>query len=127
MAKSNENSPLSVAIHLGSLTTDATLIPALYLPKKSRLVSAHLMNGAVVAASDSAYVQVALKNGSTVLAELDSRAAHENALAANVAKALNMVAAEQDQAAGASLSVLYNETGSVGLTDAKLILTYYPY
>lgn len=127
MSINNENQPLSVSIHLGSLTTDATLVPAMYLPKKSKIVGAHLVNGATVAASDSNYVQLALKSGSTVLAEIDSRAAHENGLVANVAKALNLVTAETDGvAAASSLSVLYNETGTVALTDAKLVLSYFP-
>jgi hypothetical protein len=127
MSKNNENNPISVSIHLGSLTTNNTLLPAMYLPKKSRLVSAHLINGATISAHDSNYFQVALKNGATVLAEMDSRAAHENGVTANVAKALNMVADEQDQEAGSSLSLLYNEAGTVALTDAKLVLTYFPY
>lgn len=127
MSISNQNSPITIAIHLGSLTTDGALLPAMYLPKKAHLVSAHLMNGATHAASDSNYFQVALKNGSTVVAEMDSRAAHENGIVANVAKALNIVSGQEEQAAAASLSLLYNETGTVALTDAKLILSYFPY
>ncbi len=126
MSNSNENSPVTVSIHLGSLTTDGALLPIIHLPKKSKIVSAKLMNGAIVAAHDSNYAQVALKNGSTVVAELDTRAAHENALAANEAKGLNVVEAVENQAAGSNLTLLYNEAGTVALTDAKLILTYYP-
>lgn len=126
MSKSNENQPFSVALALGSLTTDATLLPAMYLPKKSKLVSVHVMNGATVAADNSNYFQLALKNGSTVVAEMDSRAAHENGVTANVAKALNLVSGQELQDAGSSLSLLYNETGTVALTNAILVLTYFP-
>lgn len=125
MSKSNHNCPISVAVHLGSLAA-AAVIPALYLPKKSKLVSAHLMNGALIAASDSNYCGVSLKKGSTVLAELDTRAAHENGLAANVAKALNVVDAESELDEGSSLTAEYTETGTIALTDAVLVITYYP-
>lgn len=127
MSKNNENQPFSVSIALGSLTTDATLIPAMYLPKKSKIVSAHVVNGATHAANDSNYFQLSLKNGSTVVAEMDSRAAHENGVVANVAKALNIVSGQESQDAGSSLSLLYNETGTVALTNAILVLTYFPY
>jgi hypothetical protein len=127
MSKSNENQPFSVAISLGSATTDGTVYPALYLPKKSQIVSAYLMNGATVNADNSNYFQVSLKNGSTVVAEMDSRAAHENGVTANVAKALNVVSGQETQEAASSLSVLYNETGTVALTNAQLVVTYYPY
>jgi hypothetical protein len=122
----NENNPTLVAIHLGSLTTDGTLVPGVHLPKKSKIKSVKLMNGANISASDSNYAQVALKNGSTVVAAIDTRAAHENGLTANVAKALNIVSGQETQAAASDLSVLYNETGTMALTDAKLIVEFYP-
>lgn len=127
MSKSNENQPFSVSIPLGSATTDATLYPGIYLPKKSRIVGVHLMNGATISADNSHYFQLALKNGSTVVAEMDSRAAHENGVTANVAKALNIVSGQEIQAGESSLSVLYNETGTMALTNAQLVLTYFPY
>lgn len=126
MSKNNENCPISVSIHLGSLTTDGTTVPALYLPKASKIVSAVLMNGAAVAASNSNYCGVALKQGSTSIAALDTRAAHENGLEANVGKALVLDADEATLDDEASLSVVYSETGTVALTDAKLVLTYFP-
>lgn len=125
MALNNENNPLLVSIHLGSPDADA-LLPALYLLKAGKLLGAWLINGADLAASDTDYVQLELKSGSTILAELDTRAAHENGLSEDVAKALNLVAAEVDRAAGETLTVNYNETDSgtsVALTDAKLVLS----
>jgi hypothetical protein len=127
MSKNNENEPISVPVYLGSLTTDNTLVPALYLPKKSKIVSVHLLDGAGIVANDSNYVQLSLKKGSTVVAEMDSRAAHEGTITANTAKALNVVSGQEEQVAATNLSLLYNETGTVALTNAVLVITYFPY
>lgn len=129
-AMNNENSPQVVVIPLGSPSADKVL-PGLRVPKKSKLVSAVLINGANLAAADTDYVILELKKGSTVLAELDTRAAHEGALTALVGKPLNLVsAALQELASGDDLSVNYNETDAgtnVALTDAVLVLTLFPY
>lgn len=127
MAGSNENNRHVVMVNLGSLTTDGTLVPAMHLPQKSTIKSVKVINGAAVAASDSNYLQLALKAGSTVVAELDTRAAHENGLAQNVAKALNLVSGQEQQAALTDLTVLYNETGTVAMTNAQLAIEYFPH
>ena len=121
MSINNENSSHLVHIPLGSISADAPLA-ALYLPKKCKLVSAAIIDTAGIAASDSNYVDIRLQNGSTVIAELDSRAAHENGLTALVGKPMNMVAAQQEQAAGSSLKIVYDETGTVAMTNAVLVL-----
>jgi hypothetical protein len=126
MSKSNENSTHLVHIPLGSITADGSL-PALYLPKKCRLVSAAVIDGAGIAADNSNYVTITLQNGSTVIASLDSRAANQGALTALVGKAMSMVSAEQDQAAGSSLKVVYDETGTVAMTNAVLVLEMFHY
>ena len=123
-AQQNQRQTQIVLIPLGSLTADGE-VPGCYLPRKSKVVSAHLLNNAAIAASDSDFVQVSLKNGSTVIAEMDSRAAHENGIADKVAKALNVVEADSEVAAGSSLKVDYQETGTVALTLALLQVEYY--
>lgn len=125
MAKNNENNPQSVVVPLGSITADGSL-PALYLPKKSKILSAHVIDTAGIAASDTDFVDIRLQNGSTVIAELDSRAAHENGLTALVAKALNVVEADSVVAAGSSLKVVYNETGTVAMTTAVMVISFFP-
>jgi hypothetical protein len=122
MALNNENNPCVVVIPLGSISTDGSL-PACYLPKKSKVLSAHIIDGTGFVASDTNYVQISLQNGSDVIAELDSRAAHEGALTALVGKAMNMVAAQQEQAAGSSLKVVYNEEGTIAMTNAVMVLS----
>lgn len=126
MAHSNENSPLSVAVHLGSLTTDGSLLPALQLLKKSRILGVKLLNGASIAADNTNYFSLALKKGSTVIASMDSRAANQGAVTANVSKDLPIVSGQEEQVAGSDLSVLYNEAGTMALQDAKLVIHYFP-
>lgn len=122
---SNANNPNVNVIELGSITS-AGDVYGLYFPKKSRIVSAYVVDTTGIVASDSNYVQVSLQLGSTVIAELDSRAAHENALVALTPKAMNVVTAARDVAAGSYLKATYAETGTVGMTTAKLIVQWYP-
>lgn len=125
MSINNANNPQLVVVPLGSIAAAGDL-PALYLPKKSYIKSAAVIDQAGIAASDTNYVQISLQNGATVIAEMDSRAAHEGALTALVGKVLNMVSAEQSQAAGSSLKVVYAEGGTVQMTNAVLVLEIYP-
>jgi hypothetical protein len=58
---------------------------------------------------------------------MDSRAAHENGIAANIAEPLNLVAAEKYITAGQLISALSNETDAgtnVALTNAMLLVNY---
>jgi|JI9StandDraft_1071089.scaffolds.fasta_scaffold00638_17 hypothetical protein len=123
-APNNENNPDVININLGTLAA-AAVVPGAYLKKRFMVTGVHLINGATVAASDTDYAQVSLKKGSTVIAELDTRAAHENGLTTLVGKALNLVAAEVDCAAGTSLSVEYAEGGTMTLTLAQLCVSGY--
>ena len=125
MALSNENNTMVSVVHVGNLTTDGTAVPAIRLPKRAKIVGVHLANGAAIAASDSNFCQVALRRGTTVVARFDTRAAHQNGLAQNVSKAMNLVDAESEPAAGTDLNVLYNKTGTVELTGAKMYIEYY--
>lgn len=125
MSLSNENNPQLVVVDLGSISADGSL-PALYLPKKCFIKSATLINGATITASDTDFVDVRLQNGSDVIAELDSRAAHENGLTALTGKSMNMVAAKQIQEAGSSLKVVYDESGTIAMTSAIMVLELYP-
>lgn len=124
-AMNNENNTNVSVINLGSITADGEVF-GLLLPKKSVIKSAYVKDGTGIAASDTNYVQVSLQNGSTVIAELDSRAAHENGLAANVPKAMNVVAAAKTVEAGSYLKAVYNEEGTVGMAAAELIVEWYP-
>jgi hypothetical protein len=60
-----------------------------------------------------------------VVAELDSRAAHENALVVDVAKAMNISSTYEEVAAGSTLTVNYQETGTVAMTNAMIQISGY--
>jgi hypothetical protein len=122
---SNENNPHIVVIDLASLTADTT-VPAMNLVKKSVIKSVKFMNGAGIAASDTDYALVNLKAGSTDVATLDTRAAGNGAVTANVAKAMTLVSGQETQAAGTDLKIVYDESGTMALTNAKLQIEYYP-
>ena len=128
MSKNNERNPQTTQIALGSSAADATT-PAIYFPKKSKILSVHIINGAALAASDTNFFAGSLKNGSTEIAEIDTRAAHENGLVANTAKALNIVADQEIVAKGTTLKFEYNETdagSNVALSNAILAITFAP-
>ena len=122
----NGSNPQTAVIYIGSLATDNTQVPGLYFHKKSKIVSVRVINGAALAASDTDYVQLGLQavGGATVYAEIDSRAAHENAFAKNVGDAFNV--ADTTVPAGTSLEIDYQEAGTVALTTAVVVVTFYP-
>lgn len=122
----NENNRHVVMVNLGSMTTDASVVPALHLPQKSYIKSVKLLNGAGISADNSNYATLTLKKGSTVVASLDTRAANEGAVTANVAKAFTVVSGQETQDALSDLTLTYNETGTMALTNAQLAIEYYP-
>lgn len=125
-ALSNANNPHLECVSLGSPSADAVVLMG--ASNKSMVVDAvYLINAAAIAASDTDFVQIELKKGSTIVAEIDSRAAHENGIASSGIEALNIVSAEKTMASGLVLSVNYNETDSgtaVALTGAVLCVNY---
>ncbi len=119
-----EMAPVVINIPLGTVAADDAIVAGAYtyLHRKFIVDKVALIDGAGVAASDSNFVQVELKNGSDVIAELDSRAAHEGALVVDVAKELNISESLKTIAAESTLTVKYEETGTVTLTSAMLVL-----
>jgi len=124
-AQSQDRNTQDLVIHVGTQAASVVL-PASILSRKVLIKQVSLLNGAAVAASDTNYVQVSLKNGSTVIAELDSRAAHEDGLASLTKEALNLVAAQLTQVKNSVLSVDIVAAGTVTLTNAKLIIQVVP-
>lgn len=131
MSASNENNNHILSVPLGSLAVDGRVFAGLNKLKKIKILDVQIVNGATIAADDADFAQISLEKGpvagTTVVAELDTRAAHENGLVANIPKALNLVAAQTTIAKDLLLSVLYNETDTgtnVALTNAVLMITY---
>lgn len=91
-ANNPQNSPFVIAVNLLSVAADA-LMPAFKTPRRCVITKVQIANGADIAASNTDYVKLQLKAGSTLLAEYDSRAANEGALVANVSKDFGLDAA----------------------------------
>lgn len=136
-APNNQNNPVAIVVPLGSPSADLT-VPAVSTNRRRLVIEkVQIMNGAIIAASDTDYAVINLKNDSTVLASYDSRAAGEGAIAANVAGDFDLDAAVAVDGfsaaalvveAGQSLSVQYDETDSgtsVALTNAVVVIHGY--
>lgn len=127
-ALSNQNNAHVWCKDLGSPSTDDAVIMMGTTGKKLVVTAVSLYNEAAIAASDTDFVILEFKKGSTVVAEIDSRAAHENGIADSAKEALNLVSAQTTIAADALLQVNYNETDAgtnVALTNAVLCFDYY--
>lgn len=125
-ALNNANQTQVSVIELGDLTATGDVY-GIYLPKKSKIVSVVVVDGTGIAASDTNYAQVALSRGSNVIAELDTRAAHEGALVANTPKAANIVAAQQIVPKGSYLKATFTKAGTAAIGKGKVIVEWYPY
>lgn len=125
MSKSNENNPQVICVQLGSLSADMSAdLPVGVMPKKGKIKSAKIVDQAGVAADNSNYIVMTLKAGTSTLGSLDTRAAGQGALTALTAKDFSLSAT--DIPAGSVLRLDYQETGTVGLTNACLVLEVYP-
>lgn len=89
MAKSNANNPQLIAVTIGTLSTTGTY-PVCNLPKNFILIGAKLLDQAGIAADNTNYVTLTLKQGATAIAKLDTRAANEGAVTANTGKAFTV-------------------------------------
>jgi hypothetical protein len=121
MALSNYNNGHSVSIHVSSLTADID-VPALHCFKDVVLESVVLINGEDIPADNSNFIEVEIKNGSTVIAKLDSRASAQGGIQSMVAKSFQILEPLNDVSKGATLTINYDETGTIGLTSAVVSL-----
>jgi hypothetical protein len=122
-----EHVPFVCPMQLGSPSADDSVVAGAYFyaHRKCIITSVVAIDGAGISADNSNYIQLELKNGSDVVAEMDSRAAHEGALVVDVAKAMNVDADLAEVAAGSTLTVNYQETGTVAMTSAMLQISGY--
>ena len=123
-AMNNENNAQSVQVPLGSLTADASVLAG-YIPAKSKLKSFKLVNGATLAQSDTDYVDIQVKIGSTKLAGYSTKLTDGNGPLTSGVLA-NGVVVEDEIPAGSKLEVVYDETGTIGLTTAHAVIEFYP-
>lgn len=128
MALDNEQQVLTQMIPLGSITANADTY-GVRLPQKSRIKSVQLVNGAAITNSDTNFADITLRNGATDLAKHSTRVT--GALGAPLAlntpsDMILQAAALLDIAAGSWLLVNYAETGTYALTNAFVIINYWP-
>ena len=98
MALNNENNPHMLVIAVGSPAADAKTLAGLPSGSKMVIHSVHMINQATIAADDADFAQIALNKGAigseVEVAELDTRAAHEDGLVANIPELMNLSASE---------------------------------
>ena len=137
MALNNANNPISEAVGIGTQSATITL-PALYLSRRAAIKSISLQNGAALSGGTN-YIQAKLSIvGGADLASIDSSV---TPLVSDVAAPLASLVAPQagsqggfppstgypiDIPAGSSLSATVTVFGTGSLTNAKLIVEYYP-
>jgi hypothetical protein len=92
MSNSHANNPDVLTAYLGTVSTAGTY-PLFYLPKNFIILGARVTDQNGVAADNTNYITLTLKQGATAIASYDSRAANQGALTANVSKAMVLDAA----------------------------------
>lgn len=151
MSLNNANHPVSVVVGLGTVAASA-IHPAIYLPRRSALKSVSIMNGAALPHDATNFARCKLQDnnggGSPIdLASFDGSLPQvtpgdgKGDLAADIAFPLVSLVAPQagsqggfppsvgypiDVAAGKSLQANIVIGGTGSLTNAKLIIDYYP-
>lgn len=120
----NENSAQVIQVPLASITADGSILAG-YIPAKSKLKSAKLVNNALIAQSDVDYVDIQIKIGAVKLAGLSTKlTGGDKALASGVLTEMTVV--NNDIPAGSKLEVVYDESGTVGMTTAHVVIEFYP-
>jgi hypothetical protein len=129
----NELALQTAVIPLASITADGDVY-GMYLPRKSKIVSALLVNGAGIAQSDTDKAVITLQEGSNVIATHSTAlTGGTSALSANVPAAMTLNSSHAGYgnggvtvAAGKWLKVAYDESGTYAMTSAFVIVNYYP-
>lgn len=135
-AMNNERNPHTIVVPIGALAGAASKeVPAMKALKDFILLSASIVDGAGVSASNSNYITATLKNHTDTLnlATLDTRAANQGALAALEGGDMALVASTAPQLAdpttilprGKSASLSVVSTGTAALTNAVAVLVGY--
>lgn len=125
MSKNNANNAQLIQVPLGSITADANTLAG-WIPSHMKLKSAKLVNLAAIAQSDSNYVALSVKIGSTVLASFSTQLTGGNGALADGVPVSMVLAADPDIPAGSKLEVAYDETGTIAMTTAHVVLELYP-
>lgn len=122
-----EHVPFVLNLPLASASADADPVAGAmsYLHRKAKITSMAIIDGAGIAADNSNYILAKLQVGSSVVGQYDSRDAGQGALAANVGKEGVITDANSEIPAGSTLKAVYDETGTVGMTSAVMVVSGY--
>lgn len=131
----NERNPNLDEVYIGTQGATITLQAKLFR-KHSRIKNVWYVDQAGIAADNTNFLQVSLQDisGSPVYAALDTRAAHDGAVTANVPIKMTLsnpvgdVAnqPEADVPAGSNLVAVITKNGTGVPTLAKLLIEWYP-
>ncbi len=122
--------PQEVAIpcYLGTVST-AGDYPLTNLPRPFVVTGVKLLDQAGIAADNTNYVTLTVKQGTTTVASLDTRAANQGAVTANVAKAFALGTAVdggvREPLPAGDLKLTYAEGGTGTTTAAQVVLCGY--
>ena len=115
MSLSNENNKFSLVLNLGDVNTTTTFM-ALVTERKLKITKFLVGDGTGIAASDTNYVVVALKNGSTLVADYSTKdTGGDGALVANTPAEGTIESGEDTQAASSVLTLVATIAGSAAL------------
>ena len=123
MALNNANNTHCIVVNVASLTADLEM-PAMYCYKDLTVEGVAVQNGANIPAENTNYVKFHLKNGSDIIASFDSRASANGALVNQEGKLMTVDAEKSTALKGSSLVLVYDEEGSIGLTNASITIWY---
>jgi hypothetical protein len=131
----SERMPNIATINVGTQAASITL-PGLYFRKRSRIKEVKYIDQAGLAADNTNFLQLSLQDASSVVyAALDTRAANQGALTANVAKVMPLTTdvgdtvgsqPEADVAAATTLKLVVTKNGTGVPTLGVLQIEWYP-
>lgn len=122
MSKSNENNPHTIQIPLGTQSNISMSVPGVYARKKMVIKRVTLLTSKTIAAATHVAL-VQLKNGTNLLAEINTLTANEGAVTPLVGKVAPET--EIDVAAGSTLHVGIQTTGTGAVENGVLELEAY--
>jgi len=125
MSCSNQNNPQLIQVPLASITADASVLAG-YIPKKSVLLACKLVNNAGIAQSDTDYVDIQLKANSVKLAGFSTKLTGGNGPLVSGELVSMVLEADVHIPADSKLEIVYDETGTIGMTSAHAVVMLYP-
>lgn len=117
MSLSNENNKFSIPYVLGDINADKNFV-ALRCHRKIKITAVYLANGQNITQDDTNYVVVALKKGSTLIADYSTKlTGGDGAITADTPAAMTIESSQDTQAADSVLKLDINVQGTTVLEE----------